>query len=243
MKYFSYIFIFGVIGTICNFMMVAAFTMLANSMGMFSFTVKHLSKTHVEPKIEGEERMRRNLKGINSFSDEYKVKRKYKNYSSILGENFSKKRDFISIFRFNLIDLFRYLEETKNEETKKEEVKKGEEKKKEEKQHEGKKEGEKQHEGKKEEKKNKKKEEREKHVTDPKDMTLNLTVQEILLFASVISATDAVAALTFVSETDEPKLYSILFGEGVVNDAVCIVLYGIIQAFTQSKQRKFNLNL
>jgi len=58
-----------------------------------------------------------------------------------------------------------------------------------------------------------------------------------LLFASVISATDAVAALTFISETDEPKLYSILFGEGVINDAVCIVLYGIIQEFSHRKER------
>jgi len=67
-------------------------------------------------------------------------------------------------------------------------------------------------------------------------MTINLSGLEILLFSSVISATDAVAVLTFVSESEEPKLYSILFGEGVINDAVCIVLYGIVQQFVHSKQ-------
>lgn len=51
---------------------------------------------------------------------------------------------------------------------------------------------------------------------------------EILLFASVISATDTVAALTFINEQSDNKLFNILFGEGVVNDAVCIVLYNVV---------------
>jgi len=67
-------------------------------------------------------------------------------------------------------------------------------------------------------------------------MSLTFSGLEILLFSSVISATDAVAVLTFVSEYEEPKLYSILFGEGVVNDAVCIVLYSIVQNFVKSKK-------
>lgn len=62
--------------------------------------------------------------------------------------------------------------------------------------------------------------------------------KEILLFASVISATDAVAALAFIKEDSDPKLFPILFGEGVVNDAVCIVLYQIIKSFLDSGQRK-----
>lgn len=60
------------------------------------------------------------------------------------------------------------------------------------------------------------------------------SLNEILLFASVISATDAVAALAFVNEQNDPKLFPILFGEGVVNDAVCIVLYQIIKGFLDS---------
>jgi sodium/hydrogen exchanger-like protein 6/7 len=58
---------------------------------------------------------------------------------------------------------------------------------------------------------------------------LDFSVKQILLFSAVISATDTVAALTFIKEESEPKLFAILFGEGVINDAVCIVLYGIIK--------------
>ena len=79
------------------------------------------------------------------------------------------------------------------------------------------------------------------HDTAIEDKKLHFSIQEILLFASVISATDAVAALTFISEATEPKLYSILFGEGVINDAVCIVLYGIIQELSHSKESKYNI--
>jgi NhaP-type Na+/H+ or K+/H+ antiporter len=63
---------------------------------------------------------------------------------------------------------------------------------------------------------------------------INLSLTEILLFASVISATDTIAALTFIHEDSEPKLFAILFGEGVLNDAVCIVLYRILRDFTSS---------
>ncbi len=63
---------------------------------------------------------------------------------------------------------------------------------------------------------------------------VHFSVAEILLFASVISATDTIAALTFIHEDSEPKLFAILFGEGVLNDAVCIVLYRILREFTIS---------
>jgi NhaP-type Na+/H+ or K+/H+ antiporter len=65
---------------------------------------------------------------------------------------------------------------------------------------------------------------------------INFSISEILLFASVISATDTIAALTFIHEETEPKLFAILFGEGVINDAVCIVLYRILRDFTSTGQ-------
>ena len=68
----------------------------------------------------------------------------------------------------------------------------------------------------------------------PSKNYVHFSVTEILLFASVISATDTIAALTFINEDKEPKLFAILFGEGVVNDAVCIVLYRILREFTLS---------
>jgi len=70
--------------------------------------------------------------------------------------------------------------------------------------------------------------------------TLNFSIREILLFSSVIVSTDTVAALTFVKENHEPKLFSILFGEGVLNDAVCIVLFRIIKSFNFQNDGKNN---
>ncbi len=67
-------------------------------------------------------------------------------------------------------------------------------------------------------------------------LVLNFSLREILLFSSVIAATDTVAALTFIKEENEPKLFAILFGEGVINDAVCIVLYGIIRDFSAANE-------
>jgi NhaP-type Na+/H+ or K+/H+ antiporter len=52
----------------------------------------------------------------------------------------------------------------------------------------------------------------------------------------VISATDTLAALTFIKEESDPKLFAILFGEGVFNDAVSIVLYKIISDFASTKE-------
>ena len=72
-------------------------------------------------------------------------------------------------------------------------------------------------------------------IKEPNEI-IHFTLSEILLFASVISATDTIAALTFVKEESEPKLFAILFGEGVLNDAVCIVLYRILRDFTSSGQ-------
>jgi len=59
----------------------------------------------------------------------------------------------------------------------------------------------------------------------------NLDNKLILLFSSVIASTDTVAAMTFIKEDQMPKLFSVLFGEGVLNDAVCIVLYNILLKF------------
>ena len=73
-----------------------------------------------------------------------------------------------------------------------------------------------------------------------KDSVINFSVKDILLFSAVISATDTVAALTFIKEEKDPKLFAILFGEGVLNDAVCIVLYRIIKEFTDSNEGNFN---
>lgn len=67
---------------------------------------------------------------------------------------------------------------------------------------------------------------------------MDLSIKDILLFSSVISSSDAIAALAFISEDKDPKLFAILFGEGVVNDAVCIVIYKIMREFIDSGEGK-----
>ena len=67
----------------------------------------------------------------------------------------------------------------------------------------------------------------------------HLNSKLILLFSSVIASTDTVAAMTFIKEDQMPKLFSILFGEGVLNDAVCIVLYRILLNF-DFENKSFN---
>jgi len=60
-----------------------------------------------------------------------------------------------------------------------------------------------------------------------------LSTRDTLLLACVLSATDTVAAVSVVKESKYPKLNSILFGEGVINDAVSIVLFRAVLAIGQ----------
>ena len=48
---------------------------------------------------------------------------------------------------------------------------------------------------------------------------------ECLLLASVLASTDTVAVLTLITPDKYRRLNAVLFGEGVVNDAVTILLY------------------
>lgn len=55
--------------------------------------------------------------------------------------------------------------------------------------------------------------------------TIQLESQEILYFSAIICSTDSVAALTLIKPKEHPKLFSIIFGEGMINDAVSIILF------------------
>jgi len=55
---------------------------------------------------------------------------------------------------------------------------------------------------------------------------LKFTLLECLIFGSTLSATDPVTIISiFNSYKVDPKLFSIIFGESLLNDAVSIVLY------------------
>ena len=48
--------------------------------------------------------------------------------------------------------------------------------------------------------------------------------QNRLILASVLASTDTVAPMAFISASDFPQLYAVIFGEGVLNDVVSILL-------------------
>jgi sodium/hydrogen exchanger-like protein 6/7 len=56
--------------------------------------------------------------------------------------------------------------------------------------------------------------------------SLNLGLLECLIFGSTLSATDPVTILAIFNQHKvDPKLYSVIFGESILNDAVSIVMY------------------
>jgi sodium/hydrogen exchanger-like protein 6/7/sodium/hydrogen exchanger 8 len=65
----------------------------------------------------------------------------------------------------------------------------------------------------------------------------------MIKYSATISATDSVAALTLIKASEFPKMFSIIFGEGMVNDAVAIILFKVvgiivvIQAASSMKSR------
>nr|UTD53586.1 Na+/H+ exchanger 1 [Casuarina glauca] len=58
----------------------------------------------------------------------------------------------------------------------------------------------------------------------------SLDLQDYLAIGSILSATDSVCTLQVLSQDETPFLYSIVFGEGVVNDATSVVLFNAIQS-------------
>jgi NhaP-type Na+/H+ or K+/H+ antiporter len=50
----------------------------------------------------------------------------------------------------------------------------------------------------------------------------------IVKYSATICASDSVAALTMIKPNKYPKLFSIVFGEGMINDAVAIILFKVV---------------
>mmetsp|Transcript_15682 Transcript_15682/g.21273 ORF Transcript_15682/g.21273 Transcript_15682/m.21273 type:complete len:356 (+) Transcript_15682:59-1126(+) len=61
---------------------------------------------------------------------------------------------------------------------------------------------------------------------------LILSSSEILLMCSLLCSTDVIAAISMVSYDEQPTLFSLLFGEGIVNDAVAIILFNSVLKYT-----------
>ena len=54
-----------------------------------------------------------------------------------------------------------------------------------------------------------------------------LSDNNMLLLSSTLTATDTVAVLSLLPKHDFPKIHSIIFGEGLLNDAVAIILFNM----------------
>ncbi len=67
---------------------------------------------------------------------------------------------------------------------------------------------------------------------DDMSSSVGFTLTESLIFGSLISATDPVTVLAIFGKMGADRdLYSLVFGESVLNDAVAIVLYKTVSAF------------
>ena len=50
---------------------------------------------------------------------------------------------------------------------------------------------------------------------------------------SLLCSSDVVAAVSLLSYDQQPKLFSIVFGEGIINDAVSIILFNTVEKFVK----------
>merc|ERR1712166_237130 len=51
---------------------------------------------------------------------------------------------------------------------------------------------------------------------------------------ALICSTDVIAAVAIINAKKQPKLFSVVLGEGVVNDAVTIILFNAVISFAKS---------
>ena len=45
------------------------------------------------------------------------------------------------------------------------------------------------------------------------------------MISSLLCSSDVIAAISIVKYEEQPKLFSIIFGEGIVNDAIALILF------------------
>lgn len=64
-----------------------------------------------------------------------------------------------------------------------------------------------------------------------------------MIFSATICATDSVAALTMIKADKYPKLFSVMFGEGMVNDAVAIIIFISVELLETSESNAGILTL
>lgn len=63
------------------------------------------------------------------------------------------------------------------------------------------------------------------HNTDSEITKFNLNIFQVAYMCSILSSSDIIAAVTLVKFEEQPKLFSVILGEGLFNDAVAVVLF------------------
>ena len=214
-KYFTYIFLLGVVGTLIAFTWVAPLTYFFNQFNFFylsysKYDYQTLIKMGGVP-IDPETKQRLNVSELNYTSEVFDIIEKNKSETGLNNNNFQNYALQDEEENENDEDINKDNNENEIPETTNVNPENPQNS----------------------ENSNNENEDPDKNLVDLKKhpILLDFTMMDALSFAAVISATDAVAALTFIHEDTEPKLFSILFGEGVVNDAVCIVIYKILTDF------------
>ncbi|KAG8386059.1 hypothetical protein BUALT_Bualt03G0109600 [Buddleja alternifolia] len=69
----------------------------------------------------------------------------------------------------------------------------------------------------------------------PKFNFVGLTPRDYLGIGTIFSSTDTVCTLQVLHQEETPLLYSLVFGEGVVNDATSVVLFNAVQKLDVNK--------
>lgn len=59
----------------------------------------------------------------------------------------------------------------------------------------------------------------------PNPAPFEMNSMRLFVVTSLLCSTDVVAAVSIVDYSKQPKLYSVIFGEGIINDIVCIILF------------------
>ena len=62
-------------------------------------------------------------------------------------------------------------------------------------------------------------------------MEFYITPTQVMLLSSLFCSSDVVAAVSLIKYEEQPDLYSIVFGEGIVNDAVALILFQTMTGF------------
>ena len=68
------------------------------------------------------------------------------------------------------------------------------------------------------------------HDGDGGPIKIEMPIMKLLLFTSLLCSSDVVAAVSIVSYEAQPKLFSCVFGEGVFNDIVSIILFNTVES-------------